>query len=104
MRIFAVPAALLLACFIYPIFPKATEYFERFLRALYRQALRLFTRKNGAADQTPALAMYLLLLCGICALFGTIHPLCPLLLMVPLFTGLSALPSCAIMGLRQIRQ
>lgn len=97
MRIFAVPAALLLACFVYPIFPKASEYFELFLRALYGQALRLFTRKNGAADQTPALTMYLLLLCGVCALFGAIHPLCSLLLMVPLFTGLSVLPSCANM-------
>ena len=94
MRIFAVPAAFLLACFLYPIFPKAAEYFHRALHALYGQTLRLFTRKNGAADQSPALAMYLLLLCGVCVLLGAIHPLAGMILMVPLFTGLSALPAC----------
>ena len=94
MRIFAIPAAFLLACFLYPIFPKAAGYFDRALRALYGQTLRLFTRKNGAADQSPALAMYLLLLCGVCVLLGAIHPLASIILMVPLFTGLSALPAC----------
>ena len=94
MRIFAVPAAFLLACFLYPIFPKAAEYFYRALRALYGQTLRLFTRKNGSADHTPALAMHLLLLCGVSMLLAAIHPLAGMILMVPLFTGLSALPAC----------
>ena len=97
MRIFAVPAAFLLSCFLYPIFPKAVEYFERALRALYGQTLRLFTRKNGSADHAPALAMYLLLLCGVCMLLTAIHPLAGMILMTPLFIGLSALPACVSM-------
>lgn len=97
MRILAVPAAFLLACFLYPILPKAAAAFERFLRLLYSQALRPFTRKNGISDQGPALAMYLLLLSGVCLLLGAIHPLVSMVLMVPLFTGLSALPACVHM-------
>jgi len=95
MRIFAIPAALMLACCIYLPLPKAAGYFESMLRFFYRHALRLFTRKNGTADHKPALAMYLLLLCGICVLLGAIHPLAAMLLMTPLFTGLAALPACA---------
>jgi len=97
MRIFAVPAAFLLACCVYPLLPKAAEYFERALRAFYGQALRLFTRKNGSADQTPALIMFLLLLSGGCMLLGAIHPLVSMALMVPLFTGLAVLPACVNM-------
>ena len=97
MRILAVPAAFLLACFLYPLAPKAAEFFYRALCTLYRKALRLFTRKNGSADQGPALAMYLLLLCGVCVVLGAIHPLVSMCLMVPLFTGLSVLPACANM-------
>jgi len=97
MRIFAIPAALLIASCIYPLLPKAAGYFERILRALYGQTLRLFMRKNGSADHKPALAMYFFLLCGVCALLGAIHPLISMLLMVPLFTGLSVLPACANM-------
>lgn len=95
MRIFAVPTALLIACCVYLPLPKAAQYSDRVLRALYAQTLRLFTKKNGSADHTPALAMYLLLLCGVCALIGAIHPLAGMILMVPLFTGLAALPACA---------
>jgi len=97
MRILAVPAAFLIACFLYPPLPKAAAAFERALRALYARVLLLFTRKNGTADESPALVMYLLLLCGVCVLLGAIHPLCAMFLMVPLFTGLSVLPACANM-------
>ena len=97
MRILAVPGALLLACWLYLPLPKAAEYFSRILCALYHRILRLFSRKNGAADHQPALAVYLLLLCGVCALLGAIHPLCAMLLMIPLFNGLTVLPACAKM-------
>ena len=95
MRIFAIPAALILACCVYLPLPKAVGYFEDFLRCLYQQVLRLFTGKKGAADQGMALAAYLLLLCGICILLGAIHPLAAMILMTPLFTGLASLPACA---------
>jgi hypothetical protein len=95
MRIFAIPAALMIACFIYLPLPKAAQYFERALRALYAQTLRLFTKKDGSADHQPALAMYLLLLCGVCVFLGAIHPLASMILMIPLFTGLSVIPDCA---------
>lgn len=95
MRIFAIPAALLLACCIYLPLPKAAAAFERMLRFFYSRVLRLFTRKNGTADHKHALAMYLLLLCGVSVLLGAIHPLAAMILMVPLFTGLAALPACA---------
>lgn len=94
MRIFAIPAAFLLACCVYPPMPKAAAYFERTLRWLYAQTLRLFTRKSGAADHGPALAMYLLLLCAICVLLSAIHPPVSVFLMAPLFTGLAVLPAC----------
>lgn len=95
MRIFAVPAALLLACCIYLPLPKAAGLFDRALRLFYDQTLRLFARKDGAADAAPALWFFLLLLCGISALLSAIHPLAAMVLMTPLFTGLSALPGCA---------
>jgi len=95
MRIFAIPAALLLACCIYLLLPRAAGYFESALRFLYNHTLRLFIRKSGAADHRPALAMYLLLLCGVCILLGAIHPLAAMILMTPLFTGFAALPACA---------
>lgn len=94
MRIFAIPAAFLLACFLYPIFPKAAKYFDRTLHGLYGQTLKLFTRKNGSADHMPALTMHLLLLCGVSMLLTAIHPLASMILMIPLFTGLSTLPAC----------
>ena len=95
MRIFAIPAALILACCVYLPLPKAAGYFESFLRFLYQQTLRLFTGKKGVSDQGMALAAYLLLLCGVCILLGAIHPLAAMILMTPLFTGLSSLPACA---------
>ncbi len=95
MRIFAIPAALLIACCVYLPLPKAAGRFESILRFFYAQVLRLFTRKSGAADQTPALAVYLLLLCGVCILLGAVHPLAAMILMTPLFTGLASLPACA---------
>ena len=97
MRIFAIPAAFLLACCFYPVLPKAAKAFELALSALYRLTLRLFTRKNGAADHQPALAMYLLALCGVSMLLSAIHPLAGIILMAPLFTGLAALPACVQM-------
>lgn len=97
MRIFAVPAALLIACLIYLPLPRAAACFERSLSFAYDKTLLLFTRKSGAADHTPALISYLLVLCGVTAVLGAIHPLAAMALMVPLFTGLSALPACAQM-------
>ena len=95
MRIFAVPAAILLACCIYLPFPGAAAHVDAAIRALYRKTLRLFTRKSGVSDRTPALSVFLLLLCGITALLCALHPLISVLLMAPLFTGIAALPACA---------
>jgi len=67
------------------------------LITLYNQTLRLFSRKNGAADREPALCAYLLVLCGAVLLLGAVHPLCAMLLMAPLFGGLSAFPPCVHM-------
>ena len=94
MRILAVPAAILLACCFYLPLPALAARFADALRWLYRQTLRLFTRKSGAADHAPALYVFLLLLCGVSALLGALHPLAAALLMAPLFTGLAALPAC----------
>jgi len=95
MRIFAIPAALLIACCLYLPLPKTAGCFEGMLRFFYAQALRLFKGKRSAADQKSALAVYLLLLCGVCILLGAIHPLAAMILMTPLFTGLASLPACA---------
>lgn len=97
MRIFAIPAAALIACCLYLPLPKAAKGFDRLLSSLYAQVLRLFTRKSGAADAGPALCAFLLLLGGVSALLSAIHPLLAMVLMAPLFSGLAALPACVHM-------
>lgn len=95
MRIFAVPAALLLSCCLYMPLPRAKEAFHRLLARGYGCILRAFTRKDGSVDDTPALIVYLLLLCGVLALLGAIHPLISMALLIPVFTGTAVLPACA---------
>ena len=95
MRIFAVPAALLLACCIYMPLPAARDFLYRLIAKGYAAALRLFTRRTGHTDDMPALLSFLLLLAGALALLGAIHPLVSMVLMAPAFTGLCVLPACA---------
>ncbi|MGN0776275.1 MAG: hypothetical protein ACI4MM_06315 [Candidatus Ventricola sp.] len=95
MRIFAVPAALLLACCVYLPLPRAREGLHAALRGLYKLFLRAFTRKSGQTDDVPALVACLLVLCGVLVPLASLHPLAAMVLMVPAFTGLSALPACA---------
>ena len=95
MRIFAVPAAVLLACCVYLPLPRAWEGLDAALRRLYALFLRAFTRKNGRTDDLPALAACLLVLCGVLTPLAALHPLAAAVLMAPAFTGLSALPGCA---------
>lgn len=95
MRIFAVPAALLLGCCIYMPLPAARDFLFRLFDRAYSAFLRLFTRRTGRTDDAPALLSFLLLLCGVLALLGAIHPLVCMALMAPAFTGLTVLPRCA---------
>lgn len=95
MRIFAVPAAIVLACCVYLPLPKARGWLDAALRRLYALTLRAFTRRSGQTDDTPALIAYLLVLGGMLLLLAAIHPLAAMALMTPVFTGLSVLPGCA---------
>ena len=92
MRIFAVPAALLLACCVYLPLPRAWEGLDAALRRLYAPFARAFTRKSGQTDDVPALLVCLLVLCGVLVPLAALHPLLAMVLMAPAFTGLSALP------------
>ena len=95
MRIFAVPAAILLSCCLYMPLPRAEAFFSRLLMRIHARILLAFTHKSGKTDDTPALIVYLLLLSGAMALLGAIHPLVSMVLMAPVFTGTAALPACA---------
>ncbi|MBQ3223038.1 MAG: hypothetical protein IJB41_05445 [Clostridia bacterium] len=95
MRIFAVPAALLLACCLYMPLPAAEDFLFRLIRRAYAAALRPFTRRTGETDDAHALAASFLLLFGVLMLLGAIHPLVSMVLMAPAFTGLTVLPRCA---------
>lgn len=95
MRIFAVPAALFLACFLYMPLPKARGAIHALLLRAYAAALRPFTRRSGKTDDMPALIAFLLLLGGVLALLCALHPLVSMFLMAPLFTGISVMPGCA---------
>ena len=95
MRIFAVPAALLLACCLYMPLPAARDMLFRLIERTYAAVLRAFTRRTGKTDDLPALGVFLLILCGALALLGAIHPLFSMVLMAPAFTGLHILPRCA---------
>ena len=95
MRIFAVPAALALACCVYMPLPKAKAFFYGLLSRGFDRILAAFTSKRGKTADSLALIVYLLLLGGALALLGAMHPLLSMLLMAPAFTGLSVLPGCA---------
>lgn len=95
MRILALPAALALAFCLYLPFPRTAGLVSRLLAHLYGLILRLFTRRDGQSDRTPALLCYLLLLAGAATLLGAIHPAVSAVLMAPLFAALSLLPQAA---------
>lgn len=95
MRIFAVPASILLACCLYMPLPAAKDVLFRLIRQAYAVFLRLFTRRTGKTDDAPALIVFFLFLGGVLLLLGAAHPLIAMLLMAPAFTGLTVLPACA---------
>lgn len=95
MRIFAVPAAILLSCCLYMPLPRAEAFFSRLLVRMYERILLAFTHKSGKTDDDPALIVYLLVLGGVMALLGAIHPLAAMALMAPVFTGMVVMPACA---------
>jgi len=95
MRIFSVPAALLLAYVLFTLLPQSAGWIDAAAAGAYRRLLPLFTRKNGRADEAPALLCLLLLLAGVSALLGAVHPVVAALVMTPLFSGLAVLPACA---------
>lgn len=95
MRIFAVPAAILLACCLYIPLPRAKAFFSRLLVRGYDRILLAFTHKSGKTDDTPALIVYLLVLGGVMALLGAVHPLASMVLMTPVFTAAAVMPACA---------
>lgn len=95
MRIFAVPAAILLACCLYMPLPAAKDTLFRLISRAYAAALRPFTRRTGETDDAHAQIVFFLLLSSVLLLLGAIHPLVAMLLMAPAFTGLSVLPACA---------
>lgn len=95
MRIFAVPAAIVLACCLYMPLPAAQEVLFRLIRKAFAAALRPFTRRTGKTDDAPALLVFLLIISGLLLLLGAIHPLLSMALMAPAFTGLAILPACA---------
>lgn len=94
MRIFSVSAAYILAHCLYLPLPRAKAWLDHQLLTLYRRILARFTRKSGAKDEGMALLFFLLILSGVSALFGAIHPAAAAVVMIPLFTGLSVLPEC----------
>lgn len=95
MRALALPAALLLSFLLYLCFPKLSEYAASGIRRLYALLLPRFTRKDGAADDRPALAVFCLMLSGAAALIGAVHPIVSALICAALFPGLSILPQSA---------
>ncbi|MBR3794548.1 MAG: hypothetical protein IKK34_00765 [Clostridia bacterium] len=95
MRILALPAAALLAAFLYPVLPGTAARIHPALDRLYAHVLRAFTRKSGKTDEDPALWTFILLLSGVAALLAAVHPLAEALLIAPLMTGFSVFPGCA---------
>lgn len=95
MRIFAVPAALLLGCCLYMPLSAAQDFLFRLIGRAYNAVLLRFTRRTGETDDVPATIVFLLIIGGALALLGAIHPLVSMVLMAPAFTGLTILPRCA---------
>ena len=95
MRIFAVPAALLLGCCLYMPLPGVRDALFRLIERAYDAILPRFTRRTGKTDDAHAFIVFLLLTGGILALLGAIHPLVAMVLMAPAFTGVRVLPRCA---------
>ena len=95
MRIFAVPAALLVACCIYMPLPAARDFLFRQIRRAYAALLRRIPPRGDQTESMPAQLVFFLLLGGVLALLGAIHPLISMVLMAPAFTGLCVLPACA---------
>jgi len=95
MRIFALPAALLLGAALYTNLPQAREALPAALRALLAKIRQLFTSKKGKTDDRSARAVYFLILAAAATLLCAVHPIAAALVMAPLFSGFAALPAAA---------
>lgn len=94
MRILVLPLTVLAAICLYLPLPRLAPRIRALFARLYALVCRAFTRKDGRVDERPALLVFLLLLGGLAALPGAVHPLLGALVCAPLMTGFSFLPSC----------
>lgn len=94
MRILVLPLTVLAAVCLYLPLPRLAPRIRALFARLYALVCRAFTRKDGRVDERPALLVFLLLLGGLAALPGAVHPLLGALVCAPLMTGFSFLPSC----------
>ncbi|MDO5377319.1 MAG: hypothetical protein Q4G52_03190 [Clostridia bacterium] len=94
MRILVLPLTVLAAVCLYLSLPRLAPRIGALLVRLYALVCRAFTRKDGRADERPALLVFLLLLGGSAALISAVHPLLGVPVCAPLLTGFSFLPSC----------
>lgn len=92
MRILTLPIALTLAACLYLALPAAADWVHEFVQALYTHFLRLFTRKDGKADEEMAFPLFMLVAGGVCQLVGGLHILLAGALMAPLFRAYALMP------------
>ena len=95
MRILTMPLSLAFAFLLYLPLPAADEKIQAALRTLFRHVTRLFTGKNGHADEPVALGFFLLILAGCASLLGAIHPLLAAAVCAPAFSALAVIPRSA---------
>ena len=95
MRLFILPAALLLGAALYTNFPQMQETLPSLLRKGYNHICRLFLRKDGQADERSARIVFFLALAALAILLSAIHPLAAIAVTAPLFSGFAPLPACA---------
>jgi len=88
----ALPLALVLAFCLYLPLPQAADAFVRGTGRLYTAFLRLLSRGKRPCDASVSLALFLLLLGGVCQLVGGLHPISAGVLTAPLFCALTLLP------------
>lgn len=95
MRLFILPAAILLALCLYLPLPKAAEWLAAALRALYGRAVSHCTKKSAKRPEDAALIACCICIFLITALISALHPIACAVLAAPLFMVWAALPACA---------
>ncbi len=95
MRLFILPAAVLLGACLYLPLPRAGAYLAAGLRALYAKAAALFAKKNARRPDSAALIACCIAVFALAALLSLLHPIACAVLAAPLFTAWATLPACA---------